>query len=80
MIECKKHHCRLLDEASQQAISEINAQIATAEENGEPFVHLLQSRKQFKELAKMDLSQYEDIESLRNSVPHELIPYWSKQR
>jgi hypothetical protein len=78
MIECKKHHCRLLDEASQQAISEINAQIETAQENGEPFMHLLQLRKQFKELAKMDLSQYEDIESLKNSVPQELIPSWNK--
>lgn len=76
IVECKKHHSRLLNQAYEQEMKSVNDLIEIAQEEGKDPTPLLAQRKSLRALASQDLSQIKTVEELIDSVPALFKKYW----
>lgn len=75
--DAKLIHNDLIEKARQNALTSLNADIETAQENGADCTALYATRKSIKE-ASVDLSAIADIASLKSAVPSVLQSEFDK--
>jgi superfamily II helicase len=78
MNSCKAKHVVHIKKCVDLALEDLRISIEDAQENGQDTQALLNKRKEIKQLEKQDLTGYENIVALKNSVPSDLVPYWKK--
>lgn len=80
MVECRKHHAKLMGKACQDAIAELRTRIEIAMEDGDTALvnELMVKRKAIRQHIGKDFSSCKTVDDLRSSIPEELKPYWNK--